>query len=100
MHIKRPSAPRLDNLVMAREGGVEAKAVLDWELSTLGHPIADLAYSAMPYHLPRESPGVQGLPNPRPAGRANLMNADLCLVLHFEITRLSTTAMRDLTRLH
>ena len=26
-------------------------AVLDWELSTLGHPLADLAYSCMPYHL-------------------------------------------------
>jgi aminoglycoside phosphotransferase (APT) family kinase protein len=28
-------------------------AVLDWELSTLGHPLADLAYSAMAYRLPR-----------------------------------------------
>ncbi len=27
-------------------------AVLDWELSTLGHPLADLAYSAMAYRLP------------------------------------------------
>ena len=26
-------------------------AVLDWEISTLGHPLADLAYNAMPYHL-------------------------------------------------
>ncbi len=26
-------------------------AVLDWELSTLGHPLADLAYNCMPYHL-------------------------------------------------
>ena len=26
-------------------------AVLDWELATLGHPLADLAYNAMPYHL-------------------------------------------------
>lgn len=29
--------------------------VLDWELSTLGHPLADLAYSAMPWYT---SPGV------------------------------------------
>ncbi len=28
-------------------------AVLDWELSTLGHPLADLAYNCMPYHLNR-----------------------------------------------
>jgi aminoglycoside phosphotransferase (APT) family kinase protein len=27
-------------------------AVLDWELSTLGHPLADLAYNCMSYHLP------------------------------------------------
>ena len=26
-------------------------AVLDWELSTLGHPLADLAYNCMPYRL-------------------------------------------------
>ncbi len=26
-------------------------AVFDWELSTLGHPLADLSYSCMPYHL-------------------------------------------------
>ncbi|MFH1137127.1 MAG: phosphotransferase [Pseudomonadota bacterium] len=25
-------------------------AVLDWELSTLGHPLGDLAYHCMPYH--------------------------------------------------
>jgi aminoglycoside phosphotransferase (APT) family kinase protein len=32
-------------------------AVLDWELSTLGHPLADLAYHCMPYHL---GPGALG----------------------------------------
>jgi aminoglycoside phosphotransferase (APT) family kinase protein len=26
-------------------------AVLDWELATLGHPLADLAYSCLPYRL-------------------------------------------------
>ena len=30
-------------------------AVLDWELSTLGHPFADLAYSCINYHLPSGS---------------------------------------------
>lgn len=29
-------------------------AVLDWELSTLGDPILDLAYSCVPYHWPKE----------------------------------------------
>ncbi|MCI0547716.1 MAG: phosphotransferase [Candidatus Rokubacteria bacterium] len=36
-------------------------AVLDWELSTLGHPLSDLAYNAMPYRLSGESmEGFQG----------------------------------------
>lgn len=38
-------------------------AVLDWELSTIGHPLADLGYAAMTYHLPGDgdpSTGVAG----------------------------------------
>ncbi|MCC6949176.1 MAG: phosphotransferase family protein [Bradyrhizobiaceae bacterium] len=27
-------------------------AVLDWELSTIGHPLGDLAFNCMTYHLP------------------------------------------------
>lgn len=44
---------RLDNLVFDRDG--RAVAVLDWELSTLGHPLADLAYQCAQWRLP---PGV------------------------------------------
>lgn len=36
------------------------KAVLDWELSTLGHPFADLAYFCMGLRLPDNFP-IQGL---------------------------------------
>ena len=32
-------------------------AVLDWELSTLGHPLADLAYNCILYHSQSESWG-------------------------------------------
>ena len=43
-------------------------AVLDWELSTIGHPLADLAYFCMPYHMPPDegSPyaGYVGLDRP------------------------------------
>jgi aminoglycoside phosphotransferase (APT) family kinase protein len=36
-------------------------AVLDWELSTLGHPFADLAYNCLPYRLsPVEFDGFLG----------------------------------------
>jgi len=34
-------------------------AILDWELSTIGHPLADLAYNCMPYHL--MNPSIGGL---------------------------------------
>ena len=37
-------------------------AVLDWELSTLGHPLADVAYNAMAWRtLPSEYGGLLGL---------------------------------------
>jgi aminoglycoside phosphotransferase (APT) family kinase protein len=32
-------------------------AVVDWELSTLGHPLGDLAYNCLTYHLPHEALG-------------------------------------------
>ena len=44
---------RLDNLIVhASEPRVIA--VLDWELSTLGHPLADFAYHAMAWRLTQE----------------------------------------------
>lgn len=38
-------------------------AVLDWELSTIGHPLADLGYFMMPYHLDADvfSNGIKGM---------------------------------------
>jgi aminoglycoside phosphotransferase (APT) family kinase protein len=37
-------------------------AVLDWELSTIGHPMADLAYSALAWRsLPAQFQGIAGL---------------------------------------
>ena len=36
-------------------------AVLDWELSTLGHPLADLAYNCLFYHLPATGAVGSGL---------------------------------------
>ena len=34
---------------------------LNWELSTIGHPLADLGYLCMPYYLPADTPGIRGL---------------------------------------
>ena len=42
---------RLDNLMYAKDNS-RVIAVLDWELSTLGHPYADLAYLIMGMKLP------------------------------------------------
>jgi aminoglycoside phosphotransferase (APT) family kinase protein len=42
---------RLDNLVVAANAP-EIIAVLDWELSTLGDPLADFSYHLMPWHMP------------------------------------------------
>lgn len=42
---------RLDN-VMLHPTQPRAIAVLDWELSTLGHPLADFSYHCMSWHIP------------------------------------------------
>lgn len=42
---------RLDNLVFHPTKPV-ALGVLDWELCTLGHPLADFAYHCMSWHIP------------------------------------------------
>ncbi len=42
---------RVDNMIFHREEP-RVVAVLDWELSTLGHPLADFAYHLMMYRMP------------------------------------------------
>ncbi len=52
---------RLENLIAAHDKP-KVIAVLDWELSTLGHPLSDLAYNCLPYHWPEKSFGdMRGL---------------------------------------
>jgi len=42
---------RLDNLVF-HSSEPRILAVLDWELSTIGHPLADFSYHCMSWHIP------------------------------------------------
>ncbi len=47
---------RIDNMIFASEAP-RIEALLDWELSTLGHPFSDLAYQCMQWRMP---PGEDG----------------------------------------
>jgi len=53
---------RLDNMVFAHDGP-RILGLLDWELATLGHPLADLAYQCMQWRLPHDGDmrGLGGL---------------------------------------
>ncbi len=57
---------RLGNLILSPHalvapGAPRIAAVLDWELSTLGHPLTDLAYNCLPYHLVTGDERLPGL---------------------------------------
>jgi aminoglycoside phosphotransferase (APT) family kinase protein len=58
---------RLDNLIIGHERP-EVLAVLDWELSTLGDPLADFTYHLMAWHMPHSDSA---------AGTATLAGHDL-----------------------
>ena len=58
---------RLDNLIVARDAA-KVLAVLDWELSTLGDPLADFSYHLMAWHMPHSKSA---------AGTATLVGQDL-----------------------
>lgn len=58
---------RLANIIISPKSPKVA-AVLDWELSTLGHPLADLAYNLSQWYLPNFSEDF---------GKASLVGADL-----------------------
>jgi aminoglycoside phosphotransferase (APT) family kinase protein len=73
-HIPPAGSPRLvhgdyriDNLIIAKDS-TDIVAVLDWELSTLGDPLADFTYHLMAWHMP---------PTESAAGTATLAGLDI-----------------------
>ena len=51
---------RLDNMILA-PNAPKVMAVLDWELSTLGDPLADFSYHLMQWHMPQSEAGTGSL---------------------------------------
>ena len=51
---------RLDNMVV-HPGEPRVIAVLDWELSTIGHPLGDFTYHLLPWIMPQIGIGSAGL---------------------------------------
>jgi aminoglycoside phosphotransferase (APT) family kinase protein len=51
---------RLDNMILALDAP-KILAVLDWELSTLGDPLADFSYHLMQWHMPPSEAGTGSL---------------------------------------
>src|SRR5271155_2632195 len=66
-HLPPPQPPRivhgdyrLDNIIIAPDSP-KVLAVLDWELSTLGDPLADFSYHLMQWHMPASDAGTGSL---------------------------------------
>ena len=66
-HLPPPQKPRLvhgdyrlDNIILAPDAPT-ISAVLDWELSTLGDPLADFSYHSMQWHMPPSEAGTGSL---------------------------------------
>jgi aminoglycoside phosphotransferase (APT) family kinase protein len=89
---------RIDNVIF-HPTDPRVVAVLDWELSTMGHPLADFAYHAMMYRMPAHivaglagrDPASLGIPTEadysaaycRRTGRAGIPHYDFYLAFNF-----------------
>ena len=66
---------RIDNMIFDARSP-RLLAVLDWELSTLGHPFADLAYQCMQWRLPARQ--ISRTRRRRPRGERHSDRSRIC----------------------
>jgi aminoglycoside phosphotransferase (APT) family kinase protein len=76
---------RIDNLMFVASQP-RVRAIMDWELSTLGHPMADLGYLCMALRLPqnRALPGLAGVER----GPLGIPSEEQMLSLYCELTHI------------
>ncbi|MDA8398704.1 MAG: phosphotransferase family protein [Actinomycetota bacterium] len=81
---------RLDNLVISPNGPQTVKAVLDWEMSTIGDPLMDLGIALLYWD------GLEGIENPIVADAARMgrfIPSDKLIERYCARTGLSTSAL-------
>jgi len=77
---------RIDNMIFHPEAA-QVSALIDWELSTLGHPMADLAYHCMSLRLPELS-NMRGLGG-KDRAKLNIPREEAFIAQYCERTGLS-----------
>jgi aminoglycoside phosphotransferase (APT) family kinase protein len=83
---------RLDNTIF-HPSEPRILAVLDWELSTIGHPLVDFAYFCMRFHLPAAFRGLGGLD----ARQLSIPSEGQCIAAYCEIRGIQAVSQRDWT---
>ena len=84
---------RLDNTIY-HPSQTRILAVLDWELSTIGHPLVDLAFFCLRFHLPRAE--FQGLRDLDTRQLAIPSEAE-CVAAYCALRRIRPVSQRDWT---